>query len=114
MKHWPIRQLDMHNAFLHGYLTVEVYMRQPSGFVDQQFPNHVCKLQRSLYGLKQSPRAWFQRFSYYLLEVGFTEFNYDYSLFMSNHHGVYPILLIYVDDIFLTGNDPALVSNLIQ
>lgn len=56
---WPIRQLDVQNAFLHGNLTKEVYMRKPVGFIDQQFPSHVCRLCRSLYGLKQEPCAWF-------------------------------------------------------
>ena len=68
---WPLRQLDVRNAFLHGHLKEEVFMVQPSGYVDSRFPNHVCKLQKSLYGLKQAPRAWFERFSTQLLHMGF-------------------------------------------
>ncbi|KAI5348130.1 hypothetical protein L3X38_001017 [Prunus dulcis] len=87
-KRWPIRQLDVHNAFLHGFLNEDVYMRQPAGFVDQQYPNYVCKLQRSIYGLKQAPRAWFHRFSEFLLQLGFEASTCDYSLFVYNHRGV--------------------------
>ncbi|PKI51638.1 hypothetical protein CRG98_027940 [Punica granatum] len=56
---WPIRQLDVKNAFINGHLSEEVYMSQPSGFIDHSRPNHVCRLRRSLCGLKQAPRAWF-------------------------------------------------------
>ena len=61
--HWPLRQLDVSNAFLHGFLKEEVYMAQPSGYVDHQFPHHIYRLHKSLYGLKQAPRAWFDRFA---------------------------------------------------
>jgi histone deacetylase 1/2 len=54
---WPVHQMDVSNAFLHGYLTGQVYCEQPTGFVDASHPGHVCLLSRSLYGLKQAPRA---------------------------------------------------------
>ena len=63
MRSWPLFQLDIENVFLHGDLAEEVYMEQPLGFVAQGESGLVCKLRRSLYGLKQSPRAWFSWFS---------------------------------------------------
>ena len=61
--HWSLRQLDISNAFLHGFLKEEVYMQQPPGYVDHQFPHHVCRLHKFLYDLKQAPRAWFDKFT---------------------------------------------------
>ena len=70
MRSWPFFQLDIENVFLHGDLAEEVYMEQPLGFVAQGESGLVCKLRRSLYGLKQSPRAWFSRFSLVVQEFG--------------------------------------------
>nr|CAN74610.1 hypothetical protein VITISV_029330 [Vitis vinifera] len=67
---WPLYQLDIKNAFLHGDLAEEVYMEQPLGFVAQGESGLVCRLRHSLYGLKQSPRAWFDRFSSVVQEFG--------------------------------------------
>ena len=110
---WPIRQLDVQNAFLHGTLNEEVYMRQPAGFIDPQFPSHVCRLRRSLYGLKQAPRAWFQCFSQKLEELGFTASQADSSLFTYFDGSTILYLLIYVDDILITGNTNAHLSQFI-
>ncbi|RVX20561.1 Retrovirus-related Pol polyprotein from transposon RE2 [Vitis vinifera] len=70
MRSWPLYQLDIKNAFLHGDLAEEVYMEQPPGFVAQEESGLVCRLRRSLYGLKQSPRVWFSRFSSVVQEFG--------------------------------------------
>ncbi|GKA57250.1 ribonuclease H-like domain-containing protein [Tanacetum coccineum] len=70
-RHWPVHQLDIKNAFLHGDISQTVYMYQPPGFRDSTHPDYVCLLQRSLYGLKQAPQAWFQQFAAYITRVGF-------------------------------------------
>jgi hypothetical protein len=78
---WMIRQLDVQNAFLHGYLEEEVYMRQPSGYEDKNQSHYVCRLDKSLYGLKQASRAWYARLSAKLLQLEFKVSKTDNSLF---------------------------------
>jgi histone deacetylase 1/2 len=68
---WNLRQLDVQNAFLHGFLEEEVFMRQPPGYTHSRFPHYVCKLDKALYGLKQAPRAWYSRLSTKLITLGF-------------------------------------------
>lgn len=82
---WSLRQLDVKNAFLHGFLNEDIYMIQPPGFIDPTKPTHVCKLNKSLYGLKQAPRAWFHRMTSFLLSVGFIQSVADSSLFIFRH-----------------------------
>jgi len=111
---WPLKQLDVSNAFLHGVLTEEVFMEQPQGFVHLDFPNHVCKLAKSLYGLKQAPRAWFQRLSEALLDRGFVGSKVDTSLFLFHGSTVHIFLLVYVDNIIVTGNNLPAINTLIS
>jgi histone deacetylase 1/2 len=68
---WSLRQLDVQNAFLHGVLEEEVYMKQPPGYEDKSKPHYLCKLDKALYGLKQAPRAWYSRLSMKLQSLGF-------------------------------------------
>jgi hypothetical protein len=70
-KDWPAHQLNVSNVFLHGNLTKRVYCRQPPGFEDPERPDDVCLLSRSLYGLRQAPRAWFTSFVEYVSSIGF-------------------------------------------
>ena len=110
---WEIKQMDVQNAFLHGDLAEIVYMTQPAGFVDKNKPKHVCKLHKSIYGLKQSPRAWFDKFSSFLLEFGFVCSIKDPSLFICNRDNNIIMLLLYVDDMAITGNNSAALDTLL-
>jgi len=112
--HWPIRQLDVSNAFLHGFLDEEVFMEQPQGFIDETKPDFVCRLHKSLYGLKQAPRAWFQRLSQQLIELGFQASINDYSLFTLHTDNTKIFVLIYVDDILVTGSCSTQIATLIR
>ena len=74
--------MDVKSAFLNGYISEEVYVEQPPGFLDQTMPNHVFKLNKALYGLKQAPRAWYDKLSKFLLENNFTRGNVDKTQFI--------------------------------
>lgn len=110
---WLIRQLDVSNAFLHGILEDEVYMEQPQGFIDTTHPDYVCQLNKAIYGLKQALHAWFTLLSSFLVELGFIESQVDYSLFTFHNMNVIFVILIYVDDIIITGNKPEAITVLI-
>ena len=106
---WPVHQLDVKNAFLHGDLTEKVYCQQPAGFVDPAHPNDICLLRKSLYGLKQAPRAWFQCFATHLQRLGFVPSKSDSSLFVLRRGSDVAHLLLYVDDIVLAASTTALL-----
>jgi hypothetical protein len=111
---WPVHQMDVNNAFLHGRLQERVYCQQPAGFVDTTRPDHVCLLDKSLYGLKQAPRAWFDRFAAFIRSVGFTAARSDPSLFVLQQRTGTAYLLLYVDDIVLTASTPELLRQIQQ
>ncbi|KAJ6937342.1 hypothetical protein NC652_011864 [Populus alba x Populus x berolinensis] len=110
---WPLHQMDVKNAFLHGDLKEDIYMAPPPGLVSSS-KSVVCKLKRSLYGLKQAPRAWFDKFRTTLLRFSFVQSKYDSSLFLCTTSTGYVFLLVYVDDIVITGTDSTLISRLQQ
>jgi histone deacetylase 1/2 len=107
---WLIRQLDVRNAFLHGDLHERVYLAKSSGFKDPAHPHHVCLFHKALYGLKQAPRVWYMKFSNYIQQIGFTRCPYDQYLFYRQQGSDVLLLLIYVDDILLTGSSPSQIS----
>lgn len=112
--HWILRQLDVFNAFLHGTLTEKVFMLQPPGFHSDKFPKHNCRLKKSIYGLMQSPRAWFRHLRDFLVTIGFNESLADSSLFVLNSNDVQTYLLVYVDDIVITSSSCSIAENIIS
>lgn len=111
---WEIKQLDVKNAFLHGDLQETIFMRQPPGWVESKdHPGYVCKLKKVIYSLKQVPRAWFDKLSSYLIEFGFKCCTRDPSLFIYSDGKNMMLLLLYVDDMTLTGNNKSFVAEFV-
>jgi hypothetical protein len=106
IKNWHLHQLDVNNAFLHGDLQEDVYMKIPEGVTCTK-SNMVCKLQKSLYGLKQASRKWYEKLTALLVREGYTQSTSDYSLFTLQRDHQFTALLVYVDDIILAGNSMA-------
>ena len=98
---------------LHGNLSEEVYMKMPPGFHSGQ-PGKVCRLQKSLYGLKQAPKCWFAKLATSLRNYGFRQSYYNYSLFTYQKSLVQLNILIYMDDLIISGNDSATLTNFKQ
>ena len=111
---WEIRQIDFNNAFLNGEIVETVYLSQLAGFISTSHPQYVCKLQKVLYGLKQAPRAWFHKLKDALHTWRFISSTSDTYLFIYKHNGNFLLLLVYVDDLLITGNNVPLVQTLIQ
>ena len=109
---WDLHQLDIKNVFLHGDLQEEVYMEQPPRFVTQGEIGRVCYLRKSLYGLEQSPRAWFGKFSQAVEEFGMHKSKFDHSVFYRNSCSGIILFLMYVDDIVITRSDSKGISSL--
>src|SRR5436189_4667456 len=100
--------MDVKNAFLNGDLSEVVYMQPPPGISAPD--GHVCRLRRALYGLKQAPRAWFERFCQSLLSIDYTQSTADYAMFRRTTKSGIVILILYVDDMVITGSDSAAIS----
>ena len=107
---WEVHQMDVKFAFLHGDLHEEIYMEQPIGFI-QIDSSLICRLKKSLYGLKQAPRAWYAKMNSFLLESGFSRCHSDNTVYTKKVGKSLIILVLYVDDLILTGSDPNLINH---
>jgi hypothetical protein len=103
MMKWKVHQMDVKTTFLNGERKEEVYVEQPLGFETHDRETHVCRLKKALYGLKQAPKAWYGRIDNFLMSLGFTKSSANPNLYLKVEDGEPVILLLYVDDLFLTG-----------
>ena len=102
---WKVHQLDIKTTFLNGDLQEEVYVSQPPGFAKAGQQHKVCRLKKALYGLKQAPRAWYQKIHTYLTSKGFKNSSTKSTLYLHKDGDDFLIVILYVDDMFVTGTD---------
>eukprot|EP00253_Pinus_taeda_P035567 PITA_35567 len=104
--------MDVKTTFIHGDLEEEIYMKKPKGFAVKGKKELVCKLKKPLYGLKQSPRMWYQKFDTFIWGLGFTKRKGDHCVYFKliGDHVIY--LVLYVDDMLLVGNDKEIIQDL--
>ncbi|GKC79492.1 retrotransposon protein, putative, ty1-copia subclass, partial [Tanacetum coccineum] len=102
---YEIWQIDVKTAFLNGYLSKEVYMEQPEGFVNPKYPNRVCKMKRSIYGLKQASRQWNKRFDDEIKKFSFTQNCDEPCVYLKSSRSNVTFLILYFDDILIIGNN---------
>ena len=108
---WKIHHMDFKTAFLNGVVEEEVYVELPLGFETHDRDTHVCKLKKSLYGLKHAPRMWNGRIDSFLTSLGFTKSKADSNLYYKVEEGNPLILLLYEDDLFVTRRGSLLSSS---
>lgn len=113
MKAWPLHQVDINNAFLHGFLEEELYMTPPKGYLKAK-NGEVYRLKKSLYGLKQASRQWNVEFTNHLESFGFEQSNADMCLFTYDSDKGSLLLFVYVDDLLIAGSTEKLVTKLKQ
>ncbi|KAI3692795.1 hypothetical protein L6452_32618 [Arctium lappa] len=107
-----LEQLDVKTAFLHGDLEETIYMKQPEGFISDNKPDWVCKLKKSLYVLKQSPRQWYKKFDLFMLSLGFERSEKDACVYHRSSGGISIYLLLYVDDMLIACRDRSEINRL--
>ncbi|KAL2238396.1 UNVERIFIED_CONTAM: Retrovirus-related Pol polyprotein from transposon TNT 1-94 [Sesamum indicum] len=109
---WNLKQMDVKTAFLHGDLDEHIYMNQPVGFIDKIKSDYVCLLNKSLYGLKQSPRQWNKKFDSFMLSLDFKKSHYDHCLYFKHVDNTPIFLVLYVDDMLIASPSLHLINNL--
>jgi hypothetical protein len=107
---WKLHQMDVKTAFLNGVIEEQVCIEQPQAFEVEDRKTRVCKLKKALYGLKQAPRAWHGRIDSFLTSLGFTKSKVDSNLYFKVMNDEPVILLLYVDDLFLTGEEKLIID----
>jgi hypothetical protein len=107
---WKLHQMDVKTSFLNGIIEEEVYIEQHQGFEVEDRKSHVYRLKKSLYGLMQASRAWYGRIDSFLTSLGFTKSKSDSNLYFRIMDNEPVILLLYVDDLFLTGEENLIVE----
>ena len=107
---WKLHQMDVKTTFLNGEIWEEIYIEQPDGFTIHEKESHVCRLNKTLYGLKQAPRAWYPRIDGHLMSLGFRKSVVDPIMHYNIVNGESLILVLYVDDLFLTGTKSLIVE----
>ncbi|KAI3740618.1 hypothetical protein L2E82_31087 [Cichorium intybus] len=108
-----LEQMDVKTAFLHGDLDEEIYMEQPDGFKIPKKEHLVCKLKKSLYGLKQAPRQWYKKFDSFMVSHEYKRTIADHCMYLKKFpDGKFVILLLYVDDMLIVGQDATMINNL--
>lgn len=98
IQRWSLHQIDLKTAFLHGFLKEEVFVKQSQGYEVHDPKSHVCRLNKSLYGLNQALRSWYAHIDNFFMKLGFTRRNAYENLYFKIVQGMHFILILYVDD----------------
>uniref|UniRef100_A0AAV1VK26 Integrase catalytic domain-containing protein n=1 Tax=Peronospora matthiolae TaxID=2874970 RepID=A0AAV1VK26_9STRA len=106
-----LHQMDVKTAFLNGSLNEDIYMDQPDGYLDATQPDYVCKLKRSLYGLKQSPRMWNQTIDGFMIKMGFKKCESDHCIYIKRDDQDMILVVLYVDDLILASSNNELLKS---
>jgi len=107
---WKVFQLDIKSAFVNGSLDVEIFMNQPKGFIVECKESFLCKLKKSLYGLKKAPRAWYRKISRYFVDISFSKCFLDSNLYVVTQGKDVVLILLYVDDLLIAENNKEIIQ----